>query len=158
MFCIRQYLSQKKKRKKREKIGWPTLCVPGWVVEAKYWLSVFVKKKRRKEKRLKIEFSFYLESYMYMNKKSRILVCYFLVSCHSRVGPVSQTAIFEFLIFAFWFIFDFLIFFFFTLVQQILPKAYAINCPYFATGTQSNVYEITDKKNGISKLCKNCSA
>ena len=42
-----------KKKEKREKNGWPTLCVPVWVVEAKYWLSVFVEKKRKKREKTK---------------------------------------------------------------------------------------------------------
>ena len=105
-FAFVNICHKKKKEKKRK--DWLTNSLCARLSSGGKILTVrVVKKKKRKEKRLKIEFSFYLESYMYMNKKSRILVCYFLVSCHSRVGPVSQTAIFEFLIFACWFIFLF---------------------------------------------------
>ena len=66
MFCIRQYLSKKKKKEKREKNEKWDLC--------------FIQKS-------------YM--YMYM-KKSGTLVCNFFVSCDSRVGPTVQTAIFQF--------------------------------------------------------------
>ena len=65
MFCIRQYLS-KKKKEKREK-------------NKKKWDLVFIQK-----------------SYMSMYKKKvEYSSAIFLVSCDSRVGPVSQTAISE---------------------------------------------------------------
>ena len=67
MFCIRQYLSKKKKRKEK------------------------------REKNEKWDLRFIRKSYMYMYmKKSGTLVCYFFVSCDSRVGPTVQTAIFQF--------------------------------------------------------------
>ena len=66
MFCIRQYLSKKKEKRKREKNEKWDLC--------------FIQKS-------------YM--YMYM-KKSGTLVCNFFVSCDSRVGPTVQTAIFQF--------------------------------------------------------------
>ena len=46
--------------------------------------------KRKKEKRMKMGFGFHSKV---IYGKSGILVCDFLVSCDSRVGPVSQTAI-----------------------------------------------------------------
>ena len=68
MFCIRQYLS-KKKKKRKEKI----------------------------EKNEKWSLCFIQKSYMYMYmKKSGTLICNFFVSCDSRVGPTIQTAIFQF--------------------------------------------------------------
>ena len=65
MFCIRQYLSKKKIKKKREKNEKRDLC--------------FIQKS-------------YM--YMYV-KKSGILVCNFFVSYDSWVGPTIQTAIFQ---------------------------------------------------------------
>ena len=79
------------------------------------------KKKGKKERRIKkSDLVFIQESCMYMYEKSKILICYFLVSCDFRVRPGGQTAKFE---------------------QQILPKAYAINCSYFATGAQNTLYK-----------------
>ena len=67
MFCIRQYLSKKKKRKER------------------------------REKNEKWDLCFIQKSYMYMYmKKSGTLVCNFFVSSDSRVGPTIQTTIFQF--------------------------------------------------------------
>ena len=57
-------------------------------------ISFKIKEKKR-EKNEKWDLVFIQESYKYMYEKSRILVCNFLVSCDSRAGPVSQTAILE---------------------------------------------------------------
>ena len=68
MFCIRQYLSKKKK-----------------------------KENKKREKNEKRDLCFIQKSYMHMcMKKSGILICNFFVSCDSRVGPQIQTAIFQF--------------------------------------------------------------
>ena len=89
-------------------------------------------KKRKKEKRMKMGFGFHSKViHVHVYGKSGILVCNFLVSCDSRVGPVSQTAIVQF---------------FFTLIQQRLSKAYAINCSCFATGAQNTLHRQQKKE------------
>ena len=60
-----------------------------------------------------------------MYEKTKILVCYFLVSCDSRVRPRGQTAKFE------W---------------QTLFKTYAINCSYFAMAAQNTLYKRRKKE------------
>ena len=52
--------------------------------------------KKKNEKRIKWGLVFIQESYMYMCEKSGILVYTFLVSCDSRIEPISETAIFYF--------------------------------------------------------------
>ena len=66
MFCIRQYLSKKKRKEKREK--------------NEKWNFCFIQKS-------------YM--YMYMKKVEHSFAIFF-VSCDSRVGPTIQTAIFQF--------------------------------------------------------------
>ena len=63
MFCIRQYFSKKRKKKKG--------------------------------KRIKNGICFLYSKVIHVHEKSGILICNFLVSCDSQVGPVSQTAIFQ---------------------------------------------------------------
>ena len=54
-------------------------------------------KKGKKRKEWKMGFGFYSKViHVHVCEKSGILVCNFLVSCDSRVGPVSQTTIFKF--------------------------------------------------------------
>ena len=51
----------------------------------------------KKEKRMKMRFGFYSKViHVHVYEKSGILVCNFLVSCDSRVGPVSQSPILQF--------------------------------------------------------------
>ena len=86
----------------------------------------------KKEKIMKMRFVFYSKViHVHVYEKSGILVCNVLVSCDFRVGPVSQSAILQF---------------FFTLVQQRLSKAYAINCSCFATGAQNTLYKQQKKE------------
>ena len=59
------------------------------------FVNIFQNKRKKREKNEKWDLVFIQESYKYMYEKSRILVCNFLVSCDSRAGPVSQTAILE---------------------------------------------------------------
>ena len=59
------------------------------------FVNIFQNKRKNREKNEKWDLVFIEESYKYMYEKSRILVCNFLVSCDSRAGPVSQTAILE---------------------------------------------------------------
>ena len=59
-------------------------------------------KKGKKRKEWKMGFGFYSKViHVHVCEKSGILVCNFLVSCDSRVGPVSQTTIFQ--IFSLWY-------------------------------------------------------
>ena len=95
------------------------------------FVNIF-QKKRKKEKRIKNFFFFYSKViHVHVCEKSGILICNFLVSCDSQVGPVSQTAIFSNL---------------FTLVQQRISKAYAINCSCFATRAQKTLYNQKKKE------------
>ena len=88
-------------------------------------------KKRKKEKGMKMGFGFHSKViHVYVYGKSGILVCNFLVSCDSRVGPVSQTAIVQ--IFSLWY--------------SRLSKAYAINCSCFATGAQNTLHKQQKKE------------
>ena len=51
----------------------------------------------KKEKIMKMRFGFYSKvMHVHVYEKSGILVCNFLVSCDSQVGPVSQSAILQF--------------------------------------------------------------
>ena len=63
MFCIRQYLSKKKG------------------------------KKEKREKNEKWDFFYSKVIHVHVYENSGILICNFLGSCDSRIGPVSQTAI-----------------------------------------------------------------
>ena len=67
MFCIRQYLSEKKRKEEKRK---------EWKMGFLFYSKVI-----------------HVHQYM---KKSGTLVCNFFVSCDSRVGPTIQTAIFQF--------------------------------------------------------------
>ena len=57
---------------------------------------VNVCQKKKPEKNEKWGLVFIQESYMYMCEKNSILVYTFLVSCDSRIEPISETAIFIF--------------------------------------------------------------
>ena len=96
-----------------------------------FCIRQYLSKKGKKERRIKIsDLVFIQESCMYMYEKSKILICYFLVSCDFRVRPGGQTVKFE---------------------QQILPKAYAIKCSYFATGAQNTLYK--QRKKDHDRIC-----
>ena len=64
--------------------------------------------------------------HVHVCKKSGILICNFLVSCDSQVGPVSQTAIFQ-------------------ICSRWYSKEY-LNCSCFATGAQKTLYNQKKKE------------
>ena len=62
-----------------------------------FCIRQYLSKKEKKEKRIKNGICFFYSKviHVHLHEKSGILICNFLVSCNSQVGPVSQTAIFQ---------------------------------------------------------------
>ena len=87
-------------------------------------------KKREKEKRIKMGFGFHSGAIHVHVWKPRKLVGNFLVSCDSLVEPVSQTVILKN----------------FHVGTANIPKAYSINCSYFATGAKNAIYKQRNKE------------
>ena len=91
-------------------------------------------KKREKEKRIKMGFGFHSGAIHVHVWKPRTLVGNFLVSCDSLVEPVSQTVILNI----------------FHVGTENIPKAYNINCSYFATGAKNTIYK--ERNNERTKI------
>ena len=101
MFCIRQYLSKKKE-------------------------------KRKKGKRMKNGIFFYSKViHVHVYENSGILICNFFGFMRFSNWTCKSNRYFSN---------------FFTLVQQRISKAYAINCSCFATGAQNTLYDQQKKE------------
>ena len=87
-------------------------------------------KRREEEKRIKMGFGFHSGAIHVHVWKPRTLVGNFLVSCDSLVEPVSQTVILNI----------------FHVGTANIPKAYSINCSYFATGAKNTIYKQRNKE------------
>ena len=87
-------------------------------------------KRWEKEKRIKMAFGFHSGAIHVHVWKPRTLVGNFLVSCDSLVEPESQTVILNI----------------FHVGTANIPKAYSINCSYFATGAKNTIYKQKNKE------------
>ena len=95
-----------------------------------FCIRQYLSKEKGKREKNEMGFGFHSGAIHVHVCKPRTLVGNFLVSCDSLVEPESQTVILKF----------------FHVGTANIPKAYSINCSYFATGVKTTIYKQRKKE------------